>query len=137
VYSVRSVVQYPGEALESANSNLAEVTPRDTFPPGAPQGLLVVLVLRQGETAAHLELSWAINPETDIAGYNVYRSDQADSPGNRLNTELLRTPAFRDMNVLPGHRYFYSVTAVDHAGNESPISAVVSGGVPAESQATP
>jgi hypothetical protein len=29
------------------------------------------------------------------------------------------------------------VTAVDHAGNESPISAVVSGGVPAESQATP
>ena len=87
--------------------------------------------------AAHLELSWAINPETDIAGYNVYRSDQADNLRNRLNTELLRTPAFRDMNVLPGHRYFYSVTAVDHAGNESPSSAVVSGGLPAESQATP
>jgi len=68
---------------------------------------------------------------------HVYRSEQADRSGNRLNTELLRTPAFRDMNVLPGHRYFYSVTAVDHAGNESPISAVVWGGVPAESQATP
>jgi hypothetical protein len=137
VYSVRSVVQYPGEALESANSNLAVVTPRDTFPPGAPQGLLAVLVLRQGEIAEHLELSWAINPETDIAGYNVYRSDQAGSLGNRLNTVLLLTPAFRDMNVQPGHRYFYSVTAVDHAGNESPSSAVVSSGVPAESQATP
>jgi hypothetical protein len=137
LYSVRSVVQYPGEALESANSNLAVATPRDIFPPGAPENLLVVLVEKQGAETAHLELSWAINPETDIAGYNVYRSEQADRSGNRLNTELLRTPAFRDMNVLPGHRYFYSVTAVDHAGNESPISAVVWGGVPAESQATP
>jgi len=131
------VVQYPGEALESANSNLAVAAPLDIFPPGAPENLLVVPVEKQGAEPAHLELSWAINPETDIAGYNVYRSDQADSSGNRLNTELLRTPAFRDMNVLPGHRYFYSVTAVDHAGNESPMSAVVSGGVPAESQATP
>jgi hypothetical protein len=137
LYSVRSVAQYPGKTLESANSNLVTVTPRDTFPPGAPENLLVVLVEKQGPEPAHLELSWAINPETDIAGYDVYRSDQADSPGNRLNTELLRTPAFRDMNVLPGHRYFYSVTAVDHSGNESPRSAVVSGGVPAESQATP
>jgi hypothetical protein len=136
LYSVRSVVQYPGEALESANSNLAVAAPLDIFPPGAPENLLVVPVEKQGAEPAHLELSWAINPETDIAGYNVYRSDQADSSGNRLNTELLRTPAFRDMNVLPGHRYFYSVTAVDHAGNESPMSAVASGGVPAESQAT-
>jgi hypothetical protein len=137
VYSVRSVVQHAGEALESANSNLVMVMPRDTFPPGAPQGLLVILVPRQGDMAAHLELSWAINPETDIAGYNVYRGDQADTQGTQLNTDLLLTPAFRDMNVLPGHRYFYSVSAVDHTGNESPFSAIISGGVPAESQATP
>jgi hypothetical protein len=137
VYSVRSVAQYAGEALESANSNLAVVTPQNTFPPAAPQGLLVVLVLAQGEAPAHLELSWAINPETDIAGYNVYRSDQAGTLGSRANTEMLLTPAFRDMNVQPGHRYFYSVTAVDRTGNESPSSEAVSGGVPAESQATP
>ena len=137
VYSVRSVVQHASEALESANSNLAVVTPRDTFPPGAPQGLLGVLVPKQGDTAAHLDLSWAINPETDIAGYNVYRGNQAGTPGTRLNTELLLTPAFRDMNVQPGQRYFYSVTAVDHTGNESPSSAIVSDGVPAESQVTP
>jgi hypothetical protein len=137
VYSVRSVVQHDGAALESANSNLAVVTPRDTFAPGAPQGLLVVLVPKQGDSVAHLELSWAINPETDVAGYNVYRGDHADTPGTRLNGELLLTPAFRDMNVQPGQRYFYRVTAVDHTGNESPSSAIVPGGVPAESQATP
>jgi hypothetical protein len=137
VYAVRSVVQLPGEALESANSNFAVVAPRDTFAPAAPQGLLVVLVQGQGETPAHLELSWAINPETDIAGYNVYRSEQAGVQGTRVNTELLLTPAFRDMNVQPGHTFHYSVTAVDRTGNESPSSEAVSGGVPAESQATP
>jgi hypothetical protein len=141
VYSVRSVAQYPDAAIESSDSNLAEVAPRDTFPPVAPQELVVVLLPRQGGTPAHLELSWAINPETDIAGYNVYRSEQEGTPGVRLTGDaaqkLLLTPAFSDMNVQPGHRYFYSVTAVDRAGNESPASAAVSGDVPAESQTTP
>lgn len=141
VYSVRSVAQYPNVTLESGDSNLAQVSPLDTFPPAAPQGLVVVLVPRQGNTPAHLELSWAISPETDIAGYNVYRSEQEGAKGLRLTGEtaqkLLLTPAFSDMNVQSGHRYFYTITAVDRAGNESPASAAVSGGVPAESQATP
>lgn len=137
VYSVRSVAQYPDAALESADSNLAAVSPRDTFPPAAPQDLIAALVPAQPGAPAHLELSWAISAETDIAGYNVYRSEQAGAPGSRVNTDPLPTPAFRDMNVQPGHRYFYSVTAVDRAGNESPASAAVSGGVPAEGQVTP
>jgi hypothetical protein len=136
-YSVRSIVQYPGQAIESADSNLVTITPKDTFPPAAPTGLVIVFVPAQGTTPAHLELSWAISPETDIAGYNVYRSEQADVPGTRQNTELLIAPAFRDMNVQPGRRYFYSVTAVDRSGNESPVSGVVSGGVPTEGQPTP
>jgi len=28
----------------------------------------------------------------------------------------------RDSSVAASHRYWYSVTAVDHAGNESPAS---------------
>ena len=136
-YSVRSIIQYPDQAIESADSNLAVITQKDIFPPAAPLGLVVVLVPAQGAAPAHLELSWAISPETDIAGYNVYRSEQADVQGTRQNAELLIAPAFRDINVLPGRRYFYSVTAVDRSGNESPASAVVSGGVPAEGQPTP
>lgn len=137
VYSVRSFAQYPTEMLESTDSNLAIVTPRDTFPPAAPLGLIVVLVPAQGNVQAHIELSWAISSETDLAGYNVYRREQADVPPTRLNTELLLTPAFRDMNVQSGHVYFYSVTAVDSSGNESASSAAVSGDVPAETHSTP
>ena len=134
VYSVRSILQYPGVTLESSDSKLIAVTPRDTFPPAAPQGLVVVLVPGQGEMPAHLEISWAVSPETDIAGYNVYRSEQDDVSGKRLNTDLLLTPAFRDMNAEPGRHYVYTATAVDRAGNESPASAPTPGGVPAEGQ---
>jgi hypothetical protein len=137
VYSVRSIARYSGEALESDDSNLLMVSPRNTFPPAVPEGLVVVLVPAQGEVPEHLELSWAISPETDISGYNVYRVEQAGTPGTRLNRELLLTPAFRDMNVQPGRSYFYTVTAVDRSGNESTPSADVSGGVPAESHPTP
>jgi hypothetical protein len=136
-YSVRSIIQYPDRAIESADSNLVAITQKDIFPPAAPLGLVVVLVPAQGATPAHLELSWSISPEADIAGYNVYRSEEAGVQGTRQNAELLIAPAFRDMTVLPGRRYFYSATAVDRSGNESPASAVVSGGVPAEGQPTP
>jgi hypothetical protein len=134
VYSVRSLSQYPGVTLESADSKLILVTPRDTFPPAAPQGLVIVLVPAQGNNPGYLDISWAVSPETDIAGYNVYRSEQDGVPGTRLNAEMLLAPAFRDMNAEPGHHYVYTATAVDRAGNESRASEPVSGGVPAAGQ---
>lgn len=137
VYSVRSFSEYSAEPLESADSNFVVITPRDTFPPAAPQGLIAVLVPAEGDVAAHIELSWAISPETDLAGYNVYRTEQAGVQRTRLNTELLLTPAFRDMSVQPGHTYLYTVTAVDSSGNESASSAAASGDVPAEGHSTP
>jgi hypothetical protein len=137
VYSVRSLVQYSDVAIESADSNLVLATPRAIFPPEAPQNLTVVLVPAQGENSAYLDLSWAISAETDIAGYNVYRSEQDGVPGRRLNSELLLTPAFRDMNAVPGHQYVYTATAVDRAGNESPASASASGSIPVEGQPRP
>jgi hypothetical protein len=134
-YSVRSVAQYPDLQIESPDSPDIEVTPLDTFPPAAPQGLVVVLVPAQGNAPAYLDLSWSINAENDIAGYNIYRSEQEGVTGQKQDPELLRTPAFRDMNVVPGHRYFYTVTAVDRVGNESTASAATSGEVPVEAPA--
>jgi hypothetical protein len=129
VYSVRSVVIYPQARLESADSNLLHVTPKDTFPPAAPQGLQATYVPADGETPAHLELSWSINGEPDLSGYNVYRGDEATAPV-RLNPETLLSPAFRDMSAVTGRRYRYTVTAIDQAGNESAPSSAVSANVP-------
>jgi hypothetical protein len=36
-----------------------------------------------------------------------------------LNSELVKTPAFRDSHVVSGKTYFYSVSAVDERANES------------------
>ncbi len=133
LYSVRSVAQYQADEVESSDSQPLVVTPRDTFPPAAPQGLVAVVVPATPAAPAHIELSWAISPEPDWAGYHVYRSvegPEAGRPGERLTRELLLAPTFRDMSVVTGRRYTYRVTAVDRAGNESPFSAGVSAEVP-------
>lgn len=122
VYTVRSVIIADGNPLESEDSAPAIVTPRDTFPPAPPQNLAAAVVpTPSGAPVA--DLSWSINLETDLAGYRVYRSEQQDRPGKLLTPDLLPTPAYRDMSVQPGHLYWYTVTAVDRAGNESAPSS--------------
>jgi hypothetical protein len=134
IYMVRTISQFPATPLESLDSNFATVTPKDIFPPTAPRNLVVVFVPRATGAPAHLEISWAINPETDVAGYNIYRAEAQGHFGTRLNSDLLLTPAFRDMTVVPGREYSYTATAVDRSGNESPASEPTSGNVPVESQ---
>lgn len=129
-YSVRSIAQYEQINVESADSNFASVERRDTFPPSAPDGLVAALIPAQDQSPVYLDLSWSISPDNDIAGYNIYRIEGTLATRTKLNQALLPTPAFRDMNVLPGRHYIYSVTAVNRAGNESPDSASTSGDVP-------
>src|SRR5882724_9795195 len=125
VYTVRSVIQVEGKELESSDSQPLTVTPHDTFPPAAPQGLVAALLPGPTSENSVVELSWSINLETDLAGYRVYRSEQESTRGQLLNPDLLPAPAVRDTSVQPGRRYWYTVTAVDRAGNESAPSAPV------------
>jgi len=133
-YSVRSVAQYDQIRVDSADSNLATVTRLDNFLPTPPEGLVVALIPAQDQSPAYLDLSWSISPDNDIAGYNIYRTEDGPegirAPRTKLNPALLLTPAFRDMNVAPGRHYLYTVTAVNRAGNESPESAAIAGSVP-------
>ncbi|MGC1619993.1 MAG: hypothetical protein WA765_16000, partial [Candidatus Acidiferrum sp.] len=124
-YVVRSVVQVEGNALESDDSTPAIVTPRDIFPPAAPQNVVAVVLPGATPGSAVADLSWSINLETDLAGYRVYRSEQQGTRGTLITPDLLLAPAYHDTSVEPGHRYWYSVTAVDRAGNESAPSAAV------------
>jgi hypothetical protein len=118
-YIVRSVLDREGVVLESADSTPAIVTPRDTFPPAAPQAISAAVLPGETDSTLVVDLSWSINVESDFAGYRVYRSEQPDTQGQLLTQEWLPTPAYRDTSVLPARRYWYVVTAVDRAGNES------------------
>jgi hypothetical protein len=123
VYVVRAVALTGDGPVESDDSAPAVVTPRDTFPPAAPQNLVAAVTSPPSGTF-DLEISWSVNLESDLAGYRVYRSDSQDARGQLLTTELLPAPAYRDISVQAGHRYWYTVTAVDRAGNESAPAAI-------------
>jgi len=130
VYTIRSVAQYGADSVESADSAPALVTPRDIFPPATPTGLEIAVIPASPQTPAYAELSWDIGTEEDLAGYFVYRSDSEDTPGVRIDPEILPSPAFRDISVEPGKRYYYQVSALDRAGNESPMSSGVVANIP-------
>jgi fibronectin type 3 domain-containing protein len=130
-YMVRSVIQAGGTALESSDSQSLTVTPRDTFPPAAPQNLVAVSPQCAPPGGPYADLSWAINLETDLAGYRVYRSEQEGTRDQPIEL-LWLVPSYRDTSVQSGRTYWYSVTALDRAGNESPASASVAVPVPSE-----
>ena len=75
-------------------------------------------------------LNWNKNPEPDLAGYNIYRRiGSAPVPGDvKINAVLvpgaLAAPTYVDTVSVDG-TYFYAVTAVDTAGNESAFSTSV------------
>ena len=120
-------------AVESEASPAIEVTPRDTFPPPAPTGLVAAVAPATVSTPAQVDLSWNISPAPNVAGYSIYRSTANTVSLNRwdrLNSSPLLTPTFRDIPAVSGRQYFYRVTVVDAFGNESAPSASVNVNLP-------
>jgi hypothetical protein len=126
VYVVRAVsLGTGGDPVESLNSNAVTAAPKDLFPPSAPAGVTVAA----SPSPLRISVFFAANPERDVAGYNVYRSEDPDLPKDRwtkLNRNLLDRTTFQDDSVQSAKRYFYYVTALDSAGNVSPPSEVAS-----------
>ena len=115
------------QRIEGDPSPAATVEARDTFPPAVPTGLQAV-ASGVGQPP-FIDLTWAPNTDSDLAGYNVYRHEEGQAPV-KINAELVKAPAYRDERVERGHKYFYAVTAVDLRGNESGRSPETSESVP-------
>ena len=90
----------------------------DVFPPDVPTGLAAVASGAEAGNKASIDLSWQPNTEADLAGYAVYRRE-ALGAWQRISKELIQGPAYRDLDVEPGHRYSYAVTVLDQGGHES------------------
>lgn len=123
-YLVRTVSLGTGaRPIESIESNTVSITPKDTFPPSPPAAITAAAA------PGTISIFFATNPEKDIAGYKVYRSEDESLPRSDwklLTPQLLQTNVFHDTNVVSGHKYFYYLTAADKAGNVSEPSEVVS-----------
>ncbi|HLP78566.1 MAG TPA: LamG-like jellyroll fold domain-containing protein, partial [Candidatus Paceibacterota bacterium] len=91
----------------------------DTTPPVAPTNLTATA------TGSSVTLDWADNTEPDLASYTVYRSTTSGSGYASIATGLTNS-AYTDNTVTEGVTYYYVVTAVDTAANESAMSAEAS-----------
>jgi hypothetical protein len=125
IYVVRSAIKIQGNTLESDPSEPLIVAPVDTFAPATPQNVVAAVTSGTTDATPEVDVSWSINPEADLAGYRVYRSEQENQKGEPVATDLLLSPAYRDTSVRSDHRYWYRVSAVDRTGNESVPSAPV------------
>jgi predicted phage tail protein len=129
VYVVRAVsLGTGGEPVESLNSNSVTAKPVDIFPPAPPGKVTAV----GSATPPRMSVFFPTNAEKDLAGYNIYRSEDPDlpKPWTKLNRNPLDRTTFQDEAVQPGRKYFYYVTAIDNAGNESLPSEVASDTIP-------
>jgi hypothetical protein len=99
--------------------------PPPPTPPADPTGLVVV----DPATGGRLDLSWVPNGEGDLAGYHVYRSTDpaAPIPWTRIDASLVATTTYSDTGLTDGTIYWYYVTAVDAASEESGPSTMASG----------
>lgn len=113
----RYIVQTLVASAESDLSSEVTVTPKDTFAPAAPAGVKAVV------STQSIELVWERNMEPDLGGYRVYRAT-GDGPFTRV-TEMQESPSYSDRKLTAGTTFRYRVSAIDRAGNESELSAVV------------
>ncbi|MBZ5681277.1 MAG: hypothetical protein LAO24_14350 [Acidobacteriia bacterium] len=125
-----TAIAQPGKAeiqVEGDDSPEVKVFADDVFPPAVPSGLQAVFSGPGQEP--FIDLIWAPVTDVDLAGYNVYRHEEGKAP-ERVNSEPVKTPAYRDKSVAAGKQYFYSISAVDARGNESTRSEEASERVP-------
>jgi hypothetical protein len=131
-YHVEAVTVIPRDdkaktEIEGEDSPEVKVLAHDVFSPAVPAGLQAVFS-GPGQKA-FIDLIWAPVTDVDLAGYNIYRHE-AGAASVRVNSDLSRTPAYRDTDVISGKSYLYSISAVDLRGNESARSEEAGESVP-------
>ena len=100
-------------------TRFAIVSAADVTPPAAPTGVTAT-ALGDGK----IKLVWT-NPVADFSHAKVYRSTTSGQLGNVRISEAAGT-TYTDTGITNGTKYYYTVRAVDPAGNESSNTAQVS-----------
>ena len=101
----------------------------DTTPPDKPVGV------RATGRNKLVGLTWNKAAAADLAGYTIYRSDSPLSGYEPAGKTEFNNFIDADSNLVNGKQYFYRITAVDFAGNESEKTQAE--GMPIEPGPTP
>jgi fibronectin type 3 domain-containing protein len=110
-YHVTAVRRAGDRLVMGVGPETANVVAEDKKAPGVPTGIEFTQSV----------LTWEPNPESDLAGYRVFRSERADAGFKPVSESLITTNVFFDPAYRPG--LYYAVSAVDESRNESAMSA--------------
>jgi len=124
-YRVRS---FDFERNEGVSSDYQFATPS-----GAAPVVPLNFAIRPPDVMEKITLTWTANSETDLAGYNLYRSESAAGPFTRVNADPISTGgdasgtfSYVDEGLKIAVKYYYQLKAVDVAGNESASTQTLS-----------
>lgn len=87
--------------------NLSDEVSGHLLPPATPARFIV----GPGKTFVHL--NWLPNTESDLAGYNIYRSTLTDTGWRRLNTSVWTSVHYIDSTIGQDTLNYYRIEAVD------------------------
>jgi hypothetical protein len=108
-------VDYFGQQSEFTEE--IEVLAQDFIAPQAPSDFDI----KSHAKNLTATLTWKASVEEDRAGFNVYRSEDYDTNYVKLNKGLLKTDVTQYLDKLTtSGAYYYYVTSIDNAKNESP-----------------
>lgn len=107
---------------ESAPSNPSSTFATDITPPAQPQGFKVIEL----DTGRDVELRWRENNEPDLAGYQLYRAEDAAGPFDLVQVLGPGETSCQETGLVQGQWYYYYLTAVDEDGNGSNRTEVLS-----------
>ncbi len=118
----------------SGHSFVTLATFDDKKLPEPPKGVAIALT----ELPNSVTIFWSPNTERDLKGYRLYRGESLTGAFAAIEGVLISRgqERFVDAGVITGKKYFYRVTAVDLAGNESgpsePVSMLIPGNLTQE-----
>lgn len=137
-----------GNSLDGDGDGVAEGFPTDNFilvfntKDNIPKGLEATA----NDAEVYIALSWYPNPESNLGGYNIYRSTDPDTfPYGQKPTDepfLDSVPAgienYSDYSATPEITYYYAITAInddiiyfDESGFSETVSAILLDKIPA------
>lgn len=90
----------------------------DLVPPGSPESLQGWASPETVPTYVYLAWLAASDPDSGVAGYNMYRSLTPGSGYTKESTDLIPDLSTSDATVILGTDYYYVMTAQDNAGSE-------------------
>ncbi|TRZ75356.1 MAG: M20/M25/M40 family metallo-hydrolase, partial [Bacteroidetes bacterium] len=75
----------------------------------------------------NIRLGWKPTKNTNVSGYNLYRSDTTGSGFVKINSTAIADSSYYDSSIIPGKLYYYHLTVLNDSAQESMPSSEVSG----------